>query len=276
MSPNSPRSTSLSEIGVKKTLHGPLAIYPGQFFLESWDMTWIKLLNIEPELLKKEKREILEKSPLVYLNPSEKQVLMLFNLHDLLTHLFHYRKNRDGLTSAQEENHHLLKSLKKKKKVCWDLFEQIEKNTPEFKKDDYTFFNELITSFLHFSGALIEDGEEGKRRSRKLMAMAHFHYREAKINLIKETLNLRENDHPYLDYYEALLLIGRGRWDEATALLHATLKRHHENTRLARLLCQLYLHAGLPHIAQFIRGKYLRLSLSNATKNATLLRPKVA
>ncbi len=246
---------SKNERSNKKTLHGPLAIYPGHFFLEAWDQTWIDLLKLEPQLLKEDKREILEKSPLSYLAPCEKQALILFNIHDLLTHLFHYRKNR--WNSNQEDE---LKSLKKKMKVCWDLFDQVERSTPELKEEDFSFFQEIITSFLLFTSALIEEGH----KSRKIMAIAHAHYNQAKSILTKR--KEEKNDHPYLDYYEALLLIGRDRWEEATALLHRTLKKHQENNQLAKLLCRLYLHAGLPHVAYFIRGKYLSSSLEEESK----------
>lgn len=66
--------------------------------------------------------------------------------------------------------------------------------------------------------------------------------------------------HPYFSYYEALLLIGRNKWNEATSLLHKTLKENSAKTDemvpLANLLCKLYVHLNMPHVASFVRSRY--------------------
>lgn len=234
-----------------KTLRGPFNIYPHFFFQESWDRTWVELLGLAPDAFRKENIQMLERSPMAYLELKDKQVLILSKIKDCIELLKAYRMRDQEKEKEKEKTHPLKIRIERELHATTALISTHfnEKNPHYLENKTFVL---LGLSYITFCEALLESGN----RSRKSMAVAHSFLLE-----IKE----EGKTHPYFSYYEALLLIGRNKWDEATALLHVTLKEEHEkgghqkNTIfLVKLLCKLYIHIDMPHVANFMGKRYLR------------------
>lgn len=184
-----------------------------------------------------ERLSILEKSPSAYLEPKDKQALLLFRIRKIFS-LIDQIKREDGTGYLKER-------ANKEIKLCHDFYQR------ELHLENI-LYKSLVLSYLVFAEALLQKGA----RSRKSMAVSHSYLMEA----LKDEKGI---NHPYFSYYEALLLIGRNKWNEATGLLHKTLKSESDNENqeyLARLLCKLYIHIGMPNVARFISGRHLKPS----------------
>lgn len=229
----------------------PMVFLPTFFFSEPHDRLWIEQLGIEDSSLELKlvpsKIENLDKSPLTYLGLRDLKVLFFFHCQQLKGFLKIEKENLNK-DDKKIRDHHL-----KKLSTITNHLGQLEVLSSQEK--ELREFKEFSGSFFHFFLALITDG----KKSRKIMTIARDQLTAYKE--LRTTCATPYSDLLYLDYFHALIEVGCGNWNKATAILHRALKKHFDQKMLL-VLCQLYIHIGMPQVAKFIKIKYSTQDLS--------------
>lgn len=220
---------------LKKGLKGPCSIYPIFFFDEvsnqTWEKTFINSLVEAPA----EYFINLEKSSLSYLSKNDTQSLFFYQYGKV------FEKARDYLRDPSEDQlKYLLGCLKNQEKIITHH----ELNWP-----NELLFISLAHGYLNFAKSILNTGA----LSRKLMAVSEFYLFQAQD---------QGPEHKNFMLLNVLILIGRGKWEEATKKLHESLKRNPSAPHL-KVLCLMYIKIGMPQVARFLRQKQVRQGLKS-------------
>lgn len=211
----------------------PLSFFPSYFFEENHDLCWYGLLKLPENPLGRHHYLTLLKSPMTYLGLNDLKLLFYYQFQSCL---FEFKANKSEINREKD----LFKLMN---------FLNSSPHESELVTNEGRAFLEMANCYYHFYLALRDEGS----RSRKLMSVAYYHLKEFSKYIEAD----EERNALYMIYLESLIEIGRGNWDQATTLLHKTLKKNLKRP-LVVLLCHMYIEIGMPQVAKFVAKKYNR------------------